>query len=425
MTANLAPLAARLPPLSDYVSADDIFSRFVDHVTAKKLALYPAQEDALLEIVSGKNVILNTPTGSGKSLVATAMIFKAMAEGKRSVYTCPIKALVNEKFFALCEDFGPENVGMLTGDAAINRDAPILCCTAEILANICLRQGHFAPVDYVVIDEFHYYSDRERGAAWQIPLLVLSSSTFLLMSATLGNTDLFEKELTTLTGRETAVVRSTKRPVPLDFEYRETPLHETLADLVKHFRHPVYLVNFTQRACAEEAQNLMSVDFCTKEEKKAISEALRDVSFDSPYGKEVQKFLKHGVGIHHAGLLPRYRLAVEKLAQAGHLKVICGTDTLGVGVNIPIRTVVFTKLCKFDGEKTALLTVRDFQQISGRAGRKGFDDAGTVVVQAPEHVIENKIAQQKATGDAKKLRKWKPSKPPERGYAHWDEQTFQ
>jgi superfamily II RNA helicase len=424
MTANLAPLAARLPPLSDYVSADDIFSRFVDYVTAKKLTLYPAQEDALLEIVSGKNIILNTPTGSGKSLVATAMIFKAMAEGKRSVYTCPIKALVNEKFFALCEDFGPENVGMLTGDAAINRDAPILCCTAEILANICLRQGHFAPVDYVVIDEFHYYSDRERGAAWQIPLLVLSSATFLLMSATLGNTDLFEKELTTLTGQPTAVIRSTKRPVPLDFEYRETPLHETLADLVKHFRHPVYLVNFTQRACAEEAQNLMSVDFCTKEEKKAISEALRDVSFDSPYGKEVQKFLKHGVGIHHAGLLPRYRLAVEKLAQAGHLKVICGTDTLGVGVNIPIRTVVFTKLCKFDGEKTALLTVRDFQQISGRAGRKGFDDQGWVVAQAPEHVIENLALEKKAGGDPAKLRRIVRRKPPERGYVHYDKSTF-
>ncbi len=424
MALPTAPLAARLPPPSEYVSADDIFERFVDWVTSKRLALYPAQEDALLEIIAGRNVILNTPTGSGKSLVATALIFKSMCEGKRAVYTCPIKALVNEKFFALCEEFGPDNVGMLTGDAAINRDAPILCCTAEILANMCLRQGHWAPVDYVVIDEFHYYSDRERGAAWQIPLLVLSSATFLLMSATLGNTAFFEGELTKLTGRPTAVVRSTKRPVPLDFEYRETPLHETVADLVKHFRHPVYLVNFTQRAAAEEAQNLMSVDFCTKDEKRAINEALKDVSFDSPYGKEVSKFVRHGVGLHHAGLLPKYRLLVEKLAQAGLLKIICGTDTLGVGVNIPIRTVLFTKLCKFDGEKTAILSVRDFQQIAGRAGRKGFDDQGWVVAQAPEHVIENLALEKKAAGDPAKLRRIVRKKPPERGYVHWDKTTF-
>lgn len=424
MATATAPLAAKLPPRGEYLSDDDIFGSFVDYVTAKNLSLYPAQEDALLEILAGRNVILNTPTGSGKSLVATAMIFKAMCEGKRAVYTCPIKALVNEKFFALCEDFGPDNVGMLTGDAAINRDAPILCCTAEILSNICLRQGHWAPVDYVIIDEFHYYSDKERGVAWQIPLLVLSSATFLLMSATFGNTAFFEQELTKLTGRKTAVVRSTKRPVPLDFEYRETPLHETVADLVKHFRHPVYIVNFTQRGAAEEAQNLMSVDFCTKDEKKAIHEALRDVSFDSPYGKEVQRYVRHGIGLHHAGLLPKYRLLVEKLAQQGHLKIICGTDTLGVGVNIPIRTVLFTKLCKFDGEKTAILSVRDFQQIAGRAGRKGFDDQGWVVAQAPEHVIENLALEKKAGGDPAKLRRIVRRKPPERGYVHFDKSTF-
>ncbi len=425
MTANPAPLAARLPPPSEYVSTNEVFSRFVDHVTSKKLSLYPAQEDALLEILAGRNVILNTPTGSGKSLVATAMIFKAMCEGRRAIYTCPIKALVNEKFFALCDDFGPEHVGMITGDAAINRDAPIICCTAEILANMCLREGHWARVDYVIMDEFHYYSDRERGVAWQVPLLVLSSATFLLMSATLGDTAFFERELTRLTGRPTALVQSRKRPVPLEYEYAETPLHETLAELVKARRYPVYIVNFTQRACAEEAQNLMSVDFCTKDEKRAIAEALRDVSFDSPYGKEVQKFVRHGVGIHHAGLLPRYRLLVEKLAQAGHLKIICGTDTLGVGVNIPIRTVLFTKLCKFDGEKTAVLSVRDFQQIAGRAGRKGFDDQGWVVAQAPEHVIENLALERKAGGDPAKLRKIVKRKPPERGYVHYDRATFE
>jgi superfamily II RNA helicase len=419
------PLLRHLPPPEGELLSSDLLDRFLAYVAEIGLELYPAQEEALLELVGGKNVILSTPTGSGKSLVAAAMHFIAMAEGKRSFYTCPIKALVNEKFFALARDFGPEYVGMLTGDASVNAEAPIICCTAEVLANMALRQGEDTPVDYVVMDEFHYYADRDRGVAWQIPLLTMPRATFLLMSATIGPTEFFEERLTALTKRETAVVRSTHRPVPLDFEYRETPLHETILDLVRKEKFPVYVVNFTQRSCAEEAQNLMSTDYSTKEEKRAITQALEGALFDSPYGKDVQKFVRHGVGLHHAGLLPKYRLLVEKLAQKGHLKVICGTDTLGVGVNIPIRTVVFTKLCKFDGEKTAILSVRDFQQISGRAGRKGFDDRGSVVVQAPEHVIENMRLEGKAGSEAGKKKKFVRKKPPEKGYVHWDRSTFE
>ncbi len=416
-------LARRLPPRGE-ATTDQIFNGFLEYVSERNLTLYPAQEDAFLEMLAGKNVILNTPTGSGKSLVASAMHFKAMAEGRRSFYTCPIKALVSEKFFALCQDFGAENVGMMTGDASINRDAPIICCTAEILAAMCLREGHMAPVDYVIMDEFHYYADRDRGVAWQIPLLVLSSATFMLMSATLGSVDFFEREVSKVTGRPTAVIRSVVRPVPLDYTYSETPLHETIAELIAQRKYPIYIVNFTQRACAEEAQNLLSEDWCTKDEKRAIAEALYDVRFNSPYGKEVQKFVRHGVGVHHAGLLPRYRLLVERLAQQGHMKIICGTDTLGVGVNIPIRTVLFTRLCKYDGEKTAILSVRDFHQVAGRAGRKGFDDQGSVVCQAPEHVIENLKAEQKAGDDPAKKRKLVKRKPPEKGYVHWDRATF-
>ena len=424
MTADTDyPLGRRLPPRG--ASDDLILERFLEYVAERGLELYPAQEEALLEIIAGKNVILGTPTGSGKSLVAAAMHFAAMARGQRSIYTAPIKALVNEKFFALCREFGPERVGMLTGDAAVNRGAPIICCTAEILSNVALREGASADVDAVIMDEFHYYSDRDRGVAWQIPLLALPRATFLLMSATLGPVDFFEKTLTGLNGKPTAVVRSLERPVPLDFEYRETALHETVAHLVKIGRAPIYVVGFTQRAAAEEAQNLMSTDFSSKEEKRAIHDALVGVKFSSPYGKEVQRFLRHGVGLHHAGLLPKYRLLVEKLAQRGLLKVICGTDTLGVGVNIPIRTVLFTKLCKFDGEKTAILSVRDFQQISGRAGRKGFDDRGTVVVQAPEHVIENLKLESKAGGDPAKKKKIVRKRPPEKGYVHWDKTTFE
>ncbi|HWV37540.1 MAG TPA: DUF3516 domain-containing protein [Vulgatibacter sp.] len=421
--STAAPLTSLLPGEgAPRLDPDQVLERFVSHVTAGGLSLYEAQEEAILELLSGKHVILSTPTGSGKSLVAQALHFQALAEGKTSWYTAPIKALVNEKFFALCEAFGAENVGMLTGDASINRDAPIVCCTAEVLANLVLREED-PPVDYVVMDEFHYYGDPERGIAWQIPLIALPKATFLLMSATLGDTSAIEESLRALTGRDVSAIRGTERPVPLEFEYSERPLHEAIERLVEGGRHPVYLVNFSQRAAAEQAQNLMSVNFSTREEKERIRAELDGFRFDTPYGKELSRFVLHGIGLHHAGLLPKYRLLVERLAQGGLLKVISGTDTLGVGVNIPIRTVLFTQLCKFDGEKVGVLSVRDFLQIAGRAGRKGFDDRGWVVAQAPEHVIENlRIAEKQAANPKRKLVK---KQPPTKGYAHWDAATFE
>ncbi len=415
---------APLAPLPPGAGQDELLDRFLAYVDGLGLTLYPAQEEAILELFAGKNVILETPTGSGKSLVATALHFKAAADGGRSYYTSPIKALVTEKFLALCRDFGPDQIGMVTGDARVNPNAPIVCCTAEILANRALREGADLDVDAVIMDEFHYYGDRDRGWAWQVPLLTLPQAQFLLMSATLGPVDRFVTELDKRTGVETKVVRGMVRPVPLEFEYRETPLHDTVATLIAAGKAPIYLVNFTQRACAEVAQDLLSQDFASKEEKKAIAEALGKVRFDSPYGKEITRFLRQGVAVHHAGLLPKYRLTVEKLAQRGLLKVISGTDTLGVGVNIPIRTVLFTRLCKYDGEKTVILPVRDFKQISGRAGRKGFDNVGWVVAQAPEHVIENLKLEEKAQKDPGKKRKIVKKKPPDFGYLHWDRGTF-
>jgi len=415
-----APLAALLPPPGEPLAPDAVLDRFVGWATAAGLTLYPHQEEAILQLLDGNHLVLSTPTGSGKSLVATFLHFQAMAAGKRSFYTCPIKALVNEKFFDLCRLFGPENVGMMTGDAAVNREAPIVCCTAEILMNLSVREAEPA-VDAVVMDEFHYYGDRERGVAWQVPLLVLERTRFLLMSATLGDTRAIEASLAQVTGRKVAAVRDAARPVPLDFDYLETPLHESIETLVSAGRAPIYLVNFTQRAAAEQAQNLMSANFSSKEEKGRIAEALQGFRFDSPYGKDFQRFLRHGVGLHHAGLLPRYRLLVEKLAQGGLLKVISGTDTLGMGVNVPIRTVLFTQLCKFDGQKTAILSARDFHQIAGRAGRKGFDERGWVAAQAPEHVVENKKLAEKAAAGKKVVKK----QPPQKGYVHWDRSTFE
>ena len=418
------PLPAPLAPLPGAPDPDAVLDAFLQAMAKRGLTLYPEQEEAILELFAGRNVILNTPTGSGKSLVAAALHFKALCAGQRSVYTCPIKALVNEKFLSLCRDFGPEHVGMMTGDAAVNPQAPVLCCTAEILANIALTRGDRAQVGAVIMDEFHYYSDKERGYAWQVPLLTLPQSRFLLMSATLGSTTFFEKELTRLTGAPSLTVRSDRRPVPLEFEYSETPLAERITQLLETNRSPVYLVHFTQRAASEAAQALMSLPVCTKEEKAVLASELERVKFNSPYGKDMKRWLRHGIGVHHAGLLPKYRILVEQLAQKGLLKLICGTDTLGVGINVPIRTVVFTQLWKYGGTKAAILSVRDFRQVSGRAGRAGFDDKGYVVIQAPEHVIENKRAEEKAAADPAKKKKLVKARAPE-GSVGWDAKTFE
>ncbi|MQY17650.1 DEAD/DEAH box helicase [Nocardia macrotermitis] len=405
------------------VDPDWLFESFSGWASEQGLTLYPAQEEALLELMTGANVILSTPTGSGKSMVAIGAHFAALNNGQRSYYTAPIKALVSEKFFALCEVFGADRVGMVTGDAAVNPDAPIICATAEILANLALREGANADVGQVVMDEFHFYADPDRGWAWQVPLLELPGAQFLLMSATLGEVDFFAEDLRRRTGRSTAIVSGTERPVPLMFSYVRTPITETLEDLVTTSQAPVYVVHFTQAAALERAQALTSVNFASKAEKEAIAEALGGFRFATGFGKTLSRLIRHGIGVHHAGMLPKYRRLVERLAQEGLLKVVCGTDTLGVGINVPIRTVLLTGLTKFDGVRTRRLKSREFHQISGRAGRAGYDTMGTVVVQAPEHEVENARLRAKAGDDPKKQRRVQLRKPPE-GFVSWSEETF-
>jgi hypothetical protein len=422
MTEGIPNLGSRVPA-GDSTDPDQILDLFLGWAVDAGFELYPAQEEALLELMADRHVVLDTPTGSGKSLVALGLHFRGLCEGRRSFYTSPIKALASEKFFSLCSDFGADNVGMLTGDASINPDASVICCTAEVLANLALRMGKDLEAPYVVMDEFHYYADRDRGWAWQVPLITLPRTRFLLMSATLGDMSGIMRHVEERSGGSAALVQSNERPVPLDFSYHETPLHETVEGLMEADRAPIYLVNFTQRDCAEMAQKLTSMKLTTKEEKAAIREAVGNTRFLTPYGKEFKRFLGFGIGVHHAGLLPKYRLQVEQLAQQGLLKVISGTDTLGVGINIPLRTVLFTKLAKFDGRKVSRLKVREFKQISGRAGRKGFDDQGHVVCQAPEETIERLKEQRKAAANPKKRQKKGPAKA-RPGEVSWSEDTF-
>ena len=415
---------ATLSALPQVTDPDVLFEAFETWTGEQGLSLYPAQEEALIEIVSGANLILSTPTGTGKSLVAVGAHFAALSAGKRTFYTAPIKALVSEKFFALVEIFGAENVGMMTGDSSVNSDAPIICCTAEILANLALRNGEDTPVDQVVMDEFHFYGDPDRGWAWQVPLLLLPEVQFILMSATLGDVTFIADDLSRRTGRPTAVVTGVERPVPLHYYYETTPVHETVEELLKTGQAPIYIVHFAQAAALERAQALSSVKVATKEQKEAIAELIGEFRFTTSFGKTLSRLIRMGIGVHHAGMLPKYRRLVEQLAQRGLLRVICGTDTLGVGINVPIRTVLFTALTKYDGVKMRQLNAREFHQIAGRAGRAGYDTAGTVVIQAPDHETDNLKAIEKAGDDPKKKRKVIRKKAPE-GFVSWGEPSFQ
>ncbi|MDK8455071.1 DUF3516 domain-containing protein [Corynebacterium marquesiae] len=421
---NLSQLLPDLTEVPEPLVDEAIWDTFTSWTTGRGINLYPAQEEASLGILAGDNVILATPTGSGKSMVANAAHFIALARGQRSFYTAPIKALVSEKFFALCDIFGAENVGMMTGDATVNGNAPIIAATAEIVANIALRDGAEANIDQVVMDEFHYYSEPDRGWAWQVPLLELSKAQFLLMSATLGDTQWLEEDLTRRTGRATNLVAGTTRPVPLDFSYVFSAVHETIEELLADKKAPIYVVHFSQREAAERAQALTSLSgIITKEEKEAITQEIGGFRFTTAFGKDLSKLLRKGIGIHHAGMLPKYRRLVERLAQKGLLKVICGTDTLGVGINVPIRTVLMTGLAKFDGQRQRILKSREFHQIAGRAGRAGYDTEGTVVVEAPEHEIENAKERRRIGDDPKRLKKLK-KKSAREGEVSWSEKTF-
>ncbi len=428
--ANAPGSLGRLIPWPDdetypNIPAEEALDLFLGWVDSRGIELWPHQEEALLSLAAGDHLILGTPTGSGKSMVALGMCFMSVCTDRRAYYTAPIKALVSEKFFDLVSLFGRENVGMITGDASINASAPIICCTAEILANQALREGEKCDVGCVAMDEFHFYADPDRGWAWQVPLLTLPNTQFLLMSATLGDTSTIAAALSEHTGGRTVdTIADAPRPVPLSYEFVDTALEGTVELALRNGEAPLYIVHFSQDAALASAQSLASYGVSTKEQREAVKDAIKGTRFTTTFGKTLQRLLGCGVGVHHAGMLPRYRLLVEKLAQQGLLPVICGTDTLGVGINVPIHTVVLTALSKFDGRRMRHLNAREFHQIVGRAGRAGFDTEGHVIAEATEYDIENARALAKAGGDPKKARKIKTKKPPE-GFVGWNKQTFE
>ena len=434
-----APLNELLDDLEDrglLTDDDALYEAFSSWASSTGRPLYRHQDESLIEILSGNHVIAATPTGSGKSMIALAAHFVSMAHGGRSYYTAPLKALVSEKFFDLVSLFGADNVGMVTGDVSLNADAPIICCTAEILANQSLREGPTLDADMIVMDEFHFYADPQRGWAWQVPLLELTRPQFIAMSATLGDTTVFRKQWTERTGRPTVEITDAQRPVPLEYDYVVDTLQDTVERLLSEGRHPIYIVHFSQKDAVDTASSLMDRKLVSPEVRSQIARELSTVSFTKGFGQTLRGLLSHGIGVHHAGMLPRYRRLVERLTQKGLLPVICGTDTLGVGINVPIRTVLLTSLVKFDGSKMRHLRSREFHQIAGRAGRAGFDTVGFVRVLAPEHEVEaareraRLTAAQEAARDEREAKraKKKASKKrsgPKEGQITWSRSTFE
>ena len=314
---ELGALACKLYDENPNLTEEEAYEAFIGWVESRGIELWLHQEEALMSIMVGDHVILGTPTGSGKSLVALGMHFIAMCFGERSYYTAPIKALVSEKFFNLVDILGRENVGMITGDVHINTSAPVICCTEEILANQALAEGKDAPIESVAMDEFHFFSDSDRGWAWQVPLLALPNVQFLLMSATLGDVDQIAGLIERQTGKDVSRIIDAPRPVPLSYEYALTSLEGTVELALRKGEGPLYVVHFSQDAALSSASALASYGVATKEQREAVKEAMKGARFTTAFGKTLKRLLGCGVGVHHAGMLPRYRLLVEKLAQQG------------------------------------------------------------------------------------------------------------
>lgn len=436
MSATLNEILDDLEDAGTLGDDDALYQAFATWAESTGRPMYPHQADSLFEILAGNHIIAATPTGSGKTLIGLAAHFVSMAHGGRSFYTAPLKALVSEKFFDLVAQFGAQNVGMVTGDVSLNADAPIICCTAEILANQALREGPDLDADMIIMDEFHFYGDPQRGWAWQTPLLELTTPQFVAMSATLGDTTRFEQSWKERTGRNVSVIDNAQRPVPLEFEYVVDSMTDTVPRLLSEGRWPVYIVHFSQKDAVDSAAAFNKAKLITDEQKAAIARELNTVKFGRGFGQTLRSFLAQGIGIHHAGMLPRYRRLVERLTQQGLMAIVCGTDTLGVGINVPIRTVLITSLVKFDGTKMRHLSAREFHQIAGRAGRAGFDTVGFVRVLAPEHEVEaaksrarlSAAALEAADARALKAAKKKDSKKrkgPSDGQISWTQSTFE
>jgi hypothetical protein len=358
---------------------------------SRGLEPYPVQEQAVTAIFAGKSVLVTVPTGTGKTLMAKAALFRAVGRGERAIYTTPLRALTEEKYRELCADFGDENVGFATGDYKVNREAPIQVEVAEILWNRIVADKHVAPAEIVVMDEGHYFNDPERGYVWEQSIIGLDPRVQLvILSATVGHADRFCQWVEVTRRVPMALVESRERKVPLVHEYREEMLIDTVRDLAHGGDVPAIVFVFGREQCFEVARLLKSCRRFTTDEEKAKIDAMCDEALlPSGEAKELRPLLTHGIGVHHAGILPRYKQLVEQLALERLIKFVVSTETIAAGINLPARTVVFPSLRKFIKQQPRMITAAEYHQMAGRAGRPQFDDRGLAITLAPEQVVSD------------------------------------
>jgi superfamily II DNA/RNA helicase len=366
--------------------AYDFYERFI---FAKDLEPYPVQEQAFERILAGKDVLVTVPTGTGKTLMAKAGIFKALERGETAIYTTPLRALTEEKFREFCADFGDDQVGFATGDYKVRPEAPVQVIVAEILWNRIFGDRVKKPADVVIMDEGHYFNDYERGYVWEQSIIGLDPRTQLvILSATVGEAQQFANWVYSCRREPLELVASTERKVPLYHEYRESYLVEVARELNAAGDWPAIIFCFSRDACFERARLLKSMPRLTSDEERArITELMAGQLLDRGMAKDLKPLLLHGIGVHHAGILPRYKQLVEKLTLERLIRFVVSTETIAAGINLPAKRVVFPELRKFIQGKPRLLLSAEYHQMSGRAGRPQFDTEGIAITLAPDEVV--------------------------------------
>ena len=352
---------------------------------------YPVQEQAITKIFAGESMLVTVPTGTGKTLMAKAALHLALGRGQRAVYTTPLRALTEQKYRELCADFGDGYVGFATGDYKVNRDAPIQVEVAEILWNRIVADKHVSPAEIVVMDEGHYFNDPERGYVWEQAIIGLDPRVqLIILSATIGRPEQFCHWVELTRRVPLALVESRERKIPLVHEFREEMLIETVRELAHSGDVPAIIFVFGREQCFEVARLLKSCRRFTTDEEKLKVEAMCDAALlASGAAKEIKPLLSHGIGIHHAGILPRYKALVEQLALERLIKFVVSTETIAAGINLPARTVVFPSLRKFIKKVPRIVTAAEYHQMAGRAGRPQFDDKGLAITLAPEEIVSD------------------------------------
>jgi hypothetical protein len=364
---------------------------YEEFLWGKGLEPYPVQEKAISAIFAGKSVMVTVPTGTGKTLMAKAALFRAFHRRESAVYTTPLRALTEEKYRELGADFGEGNVGFATGDYKVNREAPIQVEVAEILWNRIVADKAVAPAEVVVMDEGHYFNDPERGYVWEQSIIGLDPRVQLvILSATVGHAEKFCQWAEVTRRVPLELIESRERKIPLVHEFREEMLIETVKGLAHAGDVPAIVFVFGREQCFEVARLLKSCRrFTTDEEKAQVEKLCDEALLPSGAAKELRPLLTHGIGVHHAGILPRYKQLVEQLALERLIKFVVSTETIAAGINLPAKTVVFPSLRKFIKKEPRIITAAEYHQMSGRAGRPQFDDKGLAITLAPEQIVSD------------------------------------